>query len=226
MTLDIHAFIFDLDGVLTDTAEFHYHAWQRLADEEGLPFTHAENEALKGLSRRASLDRLLKGRTVDEETLQGWMTRKNDYYLAFLEQITPEYVLPGALALLKSAQAAGLKLAVASASRNAKIVLERLGIIDLFDAIGDGCSVARSKPAPDIFIWTAGGLGVQPAQCVVFEDSEAGIEGALLGGFYAVGIGGDNLVGAHVRVPSFEALHDATAIIAKIAAAGIPVSGV
>src|SRR4051794_4039601 len=103
MPLDIRAFIFDLDGVITDTAEFHYRSWQRLADEEGIPFTRQDNEALRGVSRRESLNRMLKGRVIDEATVQAWMERKNGYYVAYLNEITPANVLPGAINLLDEA---------------------------------------------------------------------------------------------------------------------------
>jgi beta-phosphoglucomutase len=204
MPLDIHAFIFDLDGVITDTAEYHYQAWQRIADSAGIPFTREENEGLKGLSRRASLDRMLKGRPIDEETAQAWMTRKNDLYLELLTGLNPRDLLPGVRPLLESAAAAGLKLGVASASRNATIVLERLGVRGLFGVVGDGFSVVRSKPAPDIFVWAAGALGVRPPHSVVFEDSEAGIEGANAAGFHTVGLGGGAVGAASVVLPTLE----------------------
>src|SRR5215212_4864640 len=109
MALQIRALIFDLDGVITDTAEFHFLAWKRMADEEGIPFTRQDNEALRGVSRRESLNRMLKGRSIDEATAQEWMTRKNGYYVAMLDEITPDSVLPGALRLLDEARAAGIK---------------------------------------------------------------------------------------------------------------------
>lgn len=200
MAVDIRAFIFDLDGVITDTAEYHYLAWKRLADEEGIPFTREDNEALRGVSRRESLNRMLKGRPIDEATAQAWMKRKNDYYVSFLERVTPADLLPGVERLLSEARAAGIKTAIASASRNAKPVLQRLNILDQFDAIGDGYSVVNTKPAPDLFIWTAGRLDVYPQQAVVFEDAEAGITGALQGGFWTVGIGSAGVDHAHIVV--------------------------
>ena len=218
MPLDIRAFIFDLDGVITDTAEFHFRSWERLANEEGLSFTRQDNEALRGVSRRESLNRLLKGKPIDEATAQAWMTRKNDYYLAYLEAITPANVLPGALTLLDEAHAAGIKTAIGSASKNARSVLERLNILDKFDAIGDGNSVVNTKPAPDLFIWTAGRMGVSPSQAVVFEDAEAGIAAALTGGFWTVGIGSADVDKAHVLLPNLVDAH-VSAIIEALAAA-------
>lgn len=214
MPLDIRAFIFDLDGVITDTAEFHYRSWKRLADEEGIPFTRQDNEALRGVSRRESLNRLLKGRTIDEATAQEWMTRKNQYYIAYLDEITPANVLPGVLNLLDEARAAGIKIALGSASRNARPALEKLQIIDKFDAVGDGYSVVNTKPAPDLFIWTAGRLDVSPTQAVVFEDAEAGVAAALTGGFWVVGIGTADVEKAHIRLPDLSNAHTVEIIAA------------
>ncbi len=218
MPLDIRAFIFDLDGVITDTAEFHFRSWERLANEEGLSFTRQDNEALRGVSRRESLNRLLKGKVIDEATAQDWMTRKNGYYLAYLEEITPADVLPGVLNLLNEARAAGIKTAIGSASKNARPVLERLQVLDKFDAIGDGNSVVNTKPAADLFVWTAGRMNVSPTQAIVFEDAEAGIAAALAGGFWTVGIGSADVSRAHIRVAD---LADArvTAIIEAVGAA-------
>ncbi len=194
----IRAFIFDLDGVITDTAEFHFLAWKQLADEEGVPFTREDNEQLRGVSRRESLSRMLKGRPIDEQTAQVWMTRKNDYYVRYLDEVTPSHLLPGVGAFLQAAHAAGIKLGIGSASKNAKNVLERLGVIDMFGVIGDGYSVTNSKPAPDLFIWVAGGLHTPPVEAVVFEDAEAGVEAALKGGFWTVGVGQSNVQQAHL----------------------------
>jgi len=214
MPLDIRAFIFDLDGVITDTAEFHYRSWKRLADEQGIPFTRQDNEALRGVSRRESLNRMLKGRVIDEATAQAWMTRKNEYYVAYLDEITPANVLPGALNLLDEARAAGIKTALGSASKNARPALEKLQIIDKFDAVGDGYSVVNTKPAPDLFIWTAGRLDVSPPQAVVFEDAEAGVAAALTGGFWVVGIGTADVEKAHIRLPDLSTAHAAEIIAA------------
>ncbi len=185
----IRGFIFDLDGVLTDTAEYHFRAWKRLADELGLPFDRQDNEALRGIPRRESLLRLLKGRSYPEEQLQAWMERKNNYYIEYIHQITPSDLLPGARPFLLEVRAAGLKTAIGSASKNARLVLERLEIADLFDIIADGYSVERQKPAPDLFLFAARQLGLEPPECVVVEDAAAGIEAALAGGFRTLGIG-------------------------------------
>lgn len=198
----ITGFIFDLDGVLTDTAELHYRSWKRLADEEGLTFTREDNDQLRSVPREESLKRLLKGRVLSPELAANWMARKNAYYLADLEHFTPEHLLPGVAVFLADAQAQGIGLAVASASRNARIVLQRLGIIDMLVAIGDGGTVSRSKPAPDLILWAAGQLGLPPEQCVVFEDAQAGIDAALAAGAFAVGIGpAARVKGAHLHLP-------------------------
>lgn len=225
MPLDIRAFIFDLDGVITDTAEFHFRAWKRLADEEGVPFTRADNDQLRGVSRRESLNRILKGRPIDEATAQAWMTRKNDYYLDYLETLTPQDCLPGVVDFLTAAQGAGIRVGLGSASRNARMVLEKLGLMDRFDAVGDGYSVVNTKPAPDLFVWVAGALRVSPAQAVVFEDAEAGIDAALAGGFWTVGIGSAQVGHAHVTAPGLAALTVPGVLAALQSAAVHPAAG-
>jgi beta-phosphoglucomutase len=204
----IRAFIFDLDGVITDTAEYHYRGWKRLAEEEGLPFAREDNEHLRGVPRRESLMLILKDRAYPEEKILEMMERKNNYYLAFIKEITPRDLLPGAQGLLEEIRAAGLKNALGSASKNAAEVIERLGIGDLFDAISDGFSVERQKPAPDLFLHAAGQLGLSPTECVVVEDAAAGIEAARAGGFYSVGLGPRERVGkAQVIFPSLAGIH-------------------
>ncbi len=193
--MTIRGFIFDLDGVLTDTAEYHYRSWQRLATEEGIPFTREDNEALRGIPRRGSLMLVLKGREYPEEKIQEMLERKNRYYLEFIRDIRPADVLPGARELLVEIRQAGLKSALGSASKNAREVIERLGIADLLDAISDGSSVERQKPAPDLFLHAAGQLHLQADECVVVEDAAAGIEAARAGGFHTLGLGPPERVG-------------------------------
>ncbi len=194
--MQIRGFIFDLDGVITDTAEYHFRSWKKLADEEGIPFTRRDNERLRGVSRRDSLMLLLQGRHYPEQKLEEMMARKNRYYRKFIEQMTPQDLLPGAKELLEEICAAGFKSALGSASKNASDVVDRLGIRHLFDAIADGYSVKRQKPAPDLFLYAAGELGLPPFSCVVFEDAAAGIEAARAGGFHTVGLGPCERVGA------------------------------
>jgi beta-phosphoglucomutase len=193
--MTLRGFIFDLDGVLTDTAEYHYRGWKRLADEEGIPFTREDNEHLRGIPRRESLMLILKGRTYPEEKIQEMMERKNNYYLEFIHEITPADLLPGARELLEEIHQAGLKSALGSASKNAPDVIRRLGIADLLDAISHGGSVERQKPAPDLFLHAANRLGLQPQECVVVEDAAAGIEAGRAGGFHTLGLGARERVG-------------------------------
>lgn len=199
----ITAFIFDLDGVLTDTAEFHYRAWKRLAEEEGVPFDRQDNEKLRGVSRLDSLLILLRGRAATEAEIVEMMERKNRYYVALLQQMGREALLPGSTEILAALRQKGYKIAVASVSKNTRMVLDRLALNEYFDAIADGYSVERAKPAPDIFLYAAAALGVPPGECVVIEDAEAGIEGALAAGMLAVGLGPRERVGkAHFVYPS------------------------
>jgi beta-phosphoglucomutase len=215
----VRGFIFDLDGVLTDTAEFHYRAWQRLADEAGLPFDRAANEKLRGVSRRESLMLIVGDRPYSEEQLQAMMERKNRYYLEAIETISPADLLPGARPLLEEMRSAGIKVAIGSASKNAGQVIDRLGLRPLLDAISDGYSVERPKPAPDLFLHAAAQLALPPAECVVVEDAAAGIEAARAGGFRSVGLGPPQRVGqADVVLPSLEGVHLAGLLAALKAA--------
>lgn len=192
----IQGVIFDLDGVLTDTSEFHYRGWKQLAEEEGIPFDQQANERMRGLSRRDSLLQLLGERRVTEGQLQEMMARKNGYYEKFIQDLSPADLLPGAEALLDELRTAGVKVAIGSSSKNARIVIQRLGIADRIEAIADGYSVEQPKPAPDVFLKAAQQLGL-PAQClVVVEDAAAGVEAALAGGMWVVGLGPMERVGA------------------------------
>ena len=192
----IKAFVFDLDGVLTDTAEYHYLAWKRMAEEEGISFNRQDNEQLRGVSRRASLELVLKGRALPEEIIQELMDRKNGYYRDYIKTITEKDLLPGAEELLTSLKAGGYKLALASASKNAPMVVERLGIEPYFAVIAHGGSVEKTKPAPDLFLYTAEKLGLKARYCVVVEDAAAGIEAAKAAGMATIGIGPPERVGA------------------------------
>ena len=204
----IKGIIFDLDGVLTDTAEYHYRGWKRLADEEGIPFTREDNELLRGIPRRESLMLILKNRIYPEEKILEMMERKNNYYLEFIREVSPKDLLPGARELLEEIRRVGLRSALGSASKNAPDVVRRLGIENLLDAISDGNSVARQKPAPDLFLHAARQLNLKPEECVVVEDAAAGIEAARAGGFHMVGLGPPERVGqADVMFPSLEGVH-------------------
>jgi beta-phosphoglucomutase len=204
----IEGFIFDLDGVLTDTAEYHYRGWKRLADELGIAFTREDNEALRGIARRESLLMILKARKYSETEILAMMDRKNRYYLELIQGISPRDLLPGARELLEEIRVAGLKSAVGSASKNAAEVIERLGIADLLDAVADGHSVEIQKPAPDLFLYAAAQLRLSPWVCVVVEDAAAGIEAARAGGFRSIGLGPYQRVErAELVLPSLEGVH-------------------
>jgi beta-phosphoglucomutase len=184
------AIIFDLDGVLTDTSEYHYKAWKQLADEEGIPFTREENdEHLRGVGRRDSLMYILRGRKVSEEQIQVMMDRKNRYYTEMIKSMTPKDLVAGGRDLLNEIRTAGIKAAVASSSKNCYTVLERLEILSYLDGIADGNSVANSKPAPDLFVYAAGTVQVPTPDCLGIEDANAGIEAIKTAGMQALGIG-------------------------------------
>ncbi len=196
----VEAIIFDLDGVITDTAEYHYRAWQKLADEEGFPFDRKTNERLRGVSRRASLEIILDGRRVSEDRIQKMMTRKNECYQESIRGITPRDILPGMEEKLQDLRRRGIHVALGSASKNARPVVKNLGLDDVFEVIADGYSVENTKPAPDLFLYAAERLGAAPDRCVVVEDAESGVQAALAGGMFAVGIGPSDRVGrAHLR---------------------------
>jgi len=161
------AIIFDLDGVLTDTSEFHYKAWKRLADEEGIPFTHQENdEYLRGVSRRESLMYIIRGRNYSEAQIQEMMDRKNRYYNEMIQSMSPQDLVAGGRDLLSEIRNAGIKVAIASGSKNCRLVLEHLDIMSYLDGIADGNSVVNSKPAPDIFVYAAGLVQVPTPACL------------------------------------------------------------
>lgn len=184
------AIIFDLDGVLTDTSEYHYQAWKRLADEEGIPFTKEENDAhLRGVGRRESLEYIIRGRQYSEAQIQEMMKRKNNYYTDLIKTMTPNEVVEGGRDLLNEIRQAGIKVAIASASKNCRTVLERLEIISFFDGIADGYSVVNTKPAPDLFVYAAGLVQVPVAACLGVEDADAGVEAIKTAGMQALGIG-------------------------------------
>ena len=206
--LDIRGIIFDLDGVLTDTSEYHYLGWKRLADEEGIPFDRAANEALRGVSRQESMTRLLNGRPITEEKRQEMMARKNRYYKQYIQGVTQDNLLPGALTLLKSLKAAGIKVAIGSASKNAQTLIDNLDIAGFIDTISDGFCLERQKPSPDLFLHAAAQLGLQAPQCIVVENADPGVQAARAGGMWTVGLGPEERVGsAHVVRANLEGLN-------------------
>lgn len=201
--------VFDLDGVIVDTARFHYQAWHRLASELGFEFGAADNERLKGVSRMRSLDILLEvgglSDRFDEESKRLMADRKNRWYLDYVDQMTPADILPGVRELIDDLHRHGVTVALGSASRNAAIILKRVGIVHLFDAVVDGNDVTNAKPDPQVFLLAAERLGVAPADCVVFEDAAAGIEAAHRAGMRSVGIGSpEHLSHADAVLPNLE----------------------
>jgi beta-phosphoglucomutase len=191
MIREMRAAIFDLDGVIVDTAKYHYLAWKRLAEEYGFDFTEADNERLKGVSRLRSLEILLEigGLTFAEADKEKMAAQKNEWYIDYIRHMDASEILPGAAEYLQSLRKKGVKTALGSASKNAPLILERLGISELFDVVIDGNKVSRAKPDPEVFLRAADELEVPPTACVVFEDAEAGIEAALQAGMGTVGIG-------------------------------------
>lgn len=184
------AIIFDLDGVLTDTAEYHYQAWKHLADDEGWPFTRAENDAhLRGVGRRESLLYLLHGQPATENQLQEMMERKNRYYTELIAHMTPADLIPGGHALLQEIRQHHIKIAIASTSKNCHTVLAHLHIASLFDGIADGNAVVHPKPADDIFVYAAGLVNVPTSACLGIEDADVGVEAIKTAGMRALGIG-------------------------------------
>ncbi len=204
---EIKACIFDLDGVVVDTAKYHYLAWKRLAKDLGFEFTEQHNERLKGVSRMRSLEILLEvgGLSFPPEEMERMAALKNAWYVEYIERMTPDEILPGARELLEELRANGIKLSLGSASKNSPLILERIGLKNHFDAVIDGNSVTVAKPAPDIFLTAARALGVDPQHCVVFEDAEAGIEAAINAGMRTVGIGNLQILNrADVVVPNLK----------------------
>lgn len=193
----IKAVIFDLDGVIVDTAHYHYLAWKRLAKELGFDLTLEQNELLKGVSRMRSLEIILDlgGIKLSEAEKERIANKKNGWFVEYVNEMKPEEIFPGVKELLKSIRSKGLKMGLASSSKNAHAVVNLLNIENEFDAIVDGTMIIHSKPDPEIFLLAASKLGVVPAECVVFEDAEAGVEAALAAGMKCVGVGSPEQLG-------------------------------
>lgn len=189
--MKVKACIFDLDGVIVDTAKYHYLAWKSIADELGFEFTEQHNERLKGVSRMRSLEILLEvgGIILDTPTCELLADKKNKLYLDYVLKMTPDEVLPGAKEFLSELRQNSILTALGSASKNAMTILDRLHISQYFDAIIDGNKTAKAKPDPDVFLKGAQELNINPQYCVVFEDAEAGIEAAIAAGMRCIGVG-------------------------------------
>jgi len=204
----IKACIFDLDGVIVDTARYHFIAWKELANELGFEFTEEDNEQLKGVSRMESLDILLEigGLDFPKEKKEELAQKKNEHYRSLILKMTPEEILPGAMEFIKQVKDNNILTAVGSASKNTMTILERLELTAWFDAIVDGTMITKAKPDPQVFTRGAEKLKTPPDQCVVFEDARAGVEAALAGGMKCIGVGSPEILGkAHLVV---EGLHE------------------
>ncbi len=205
----IKACLFDMDGVIVDTAKFHFLAWKRLADTLSIDFTEEQNEQLKGVSRVDSLEKiLLWGNLVlDNNKKIELMELKNKWYLEYVEGVSPEDMLPGAHAVLLDIHAKGLKSGLESSSKNSILILEKMGIIHLFSTIIDGTKIHFSKPHPEVFQKGAAELNLNPSEIVVFEDAISGVEAAKAGGFYCIGIGDQEILkAADIVVPNLEGM--------------------
>ena len=203
----IRALIFDLDGVVVDTAVFHYKAWKRLADEYGFNFTLEQNERLKGISRLESLDILLSIGGIEinsEEEKNRIANKKNEWYREYILKMTPNDILPGVKNFLIDLKNTNYKIAIGSSSKNASTILERIGFDSFFDAVVDGLQISKSKPDPEVFLKAAKKLNIEPKTCLVFEDAAAGIEAAKRAGMLAIGVGTyENLSNADKVIPDF-----------------------
>jgi len=187
-------FIFDLDGVIVDTAKYHYLAWKKLADELEIGFTEEQNEQFKGVSRKRCLEILLEigELTVSEEQFNAWLEEKNIDYLKYIEKMDASEILPDVPKVLKYLKQQNVPMALGSASKNAVPILKKVGLISYFNTIVDGTHVTKAKPDPEVFLIAAKDLGLKPEDCIVFEDALAGIEAANTAGMISIGIGDKN----------------------------------
>ena len=189
--MGVKAFIFDLDGVIVDTAKYHYLAWKNLANQLGFEFTLEQNELFKGVSRRRCLEILLDigNVTASTEQFERWLIEKNEDYLAYIEKMDSSEILPDVPKVLSYLKSKGIPMALGSASKNAKAILEKVSLLPYFDSLVDGNSVTKAKPDPEVFLIGASNLGVSPEDCAVFEDALAGIEAANNAEMVSIGIG-------------------------------------
>jgi beta-phosphoglucomutase len=206
--IEIKGLIFDLDGVIADTAHLHYRAWCKIGEQWGFNLSLAQNEELKGVSRKDSILKIANwaGKSFTNEELDAFAFEKNKNYLSYCQTLGTKDILPGVYDFINDSMNKGLKLAVGSASKNAKIILQKLGILDLFSIIVDGNMVQNSKPDPEVFIKGAEILELEPKSCVVFEDSQAGIQAAISAGMFSVGVGQEDLESCNYRIKNFEGL--------------------
>jgi beta-phosphoglucomutase len=189
--MNIKVVIFDLDGVIVSTDEYHFRGWEEMADEEGIYFDREINERLRGVSRMESLEIILE-RTCKQYTEKEKIElaeRKNYYYRQLLNDLSPKDILPGVTEVLKELKEKGIKIAIGSSSKNTPMILNKIGLEDCFDAVADGNGIKNSKPDPEVFLLAASKLNINPESCLVVEDADAGIEAALAGGMRVLGVG-------------------------------------
>lgn len=189
-------FIFDLDGVIVDTAKYHFLAWKKLAETIGVTFTETENEQLKGVSRVRSLEKILEwgNKTLDQDTFMELMARKNNDYLAYIDTMNTSEILPDVSRVLLFLKEQNQRIALGSASKNARAILKKVALFSNFEAIVDGTNVTKAKPNPEVFLKAAQQLGVNAEKCIVFEDSVAGIQAANTAGMISIGIGNKEIL--------------------------------
>ena len=184
-------FIFDLDGVIVDTAKYHFLAWQKLAKSIGIDFSHEQNEQLKGVSRVKSLEKILTwgNKTISEDKFNALMASKNDDYLSFIAKMNHDEILPDVPKVLNYLKEQNQPISLGSASKNARQILEKVDLLNQFDAIVDGNDVSKAKPDPEVFLIAAKALNIKPEDCIVFEDSVAGVQAANTANMISIGIG-------------------------------------
>lgn len=195
--MKISACIFDLDGVIVDTAKYHYLAWRRLAREIGFDFSADHNEQLKGVSRMQSLEILLKvgGIKMSQAEKKDAAQKKNAWYVDFISALNPDEILPGVINFLSELKKNNVKIGLGSASKNAGLIIQRLKLKEFFDVQIDGNKISKAKPDPEIFLLAANALKATPEECVVFEDAQAGIEAAKNAGMISIGVGDPEILG-------------------------------
>lgn len=203
------AWLFDLDGVIVETADLHFKAWKRLADSLDIPFGEEENHALKGVSRRKSIEKILAldNRSLPEEEIRKLMDKKNGWYQDYIADLTPDDILEGIPEFLAELQQMGVKLGIGSSSKNAQYIMDYLQINDIFEVVIDGTKVEKTKPDPEVFLKGAKALGSKPSETIVFEDAESGVKAALDGGMTCVGVGSEKHLGeADLVISTFKGL--------------------
>ena len=191
----IEGFIFDLDGIITDTADYHYQSWKKMTSEEKIKFNRDINEKLRGLTREKSLEVILNGKNISKSKKEELLKRKNEYYHEYIAEMDEKDLIPGIKSILNTLDKKEYRMSIASSSKNAGPIIEKLNLLHFFEVISDGNSVSKNKPAPDLFLHTANKMKVRPEKCVVIEDSKAGVQAAKSADMKVVGIGPKDRIG-------------------------------